>query len=164
MSTKSGHDVDQSGHSDVHSKHHHGDHKHHHSEQGKHHGDQHHQRDQHHGAKHPPLRDAVMKAGKGDGGSVHGGHGQPHGRSRAGTLIRRDTGHGFGQSKHHGKGHEYDRQSVGRQSEGHPPSLVEYENTYRLEPDDHFQESKVNEIIRWAIFMTKIGAMHNSAT
>ena len=54
----------------------------------------------HHGKrhKHPPLREAVMKAGRGDGASSHGGGGgggerpsPPYGRPRAGTLTRRDT-------------------------------------------------------------------------
>ena len=49
-----------------------------------------------------------------------------------------------GQGKHHkGSFHDHDRQSVGKQSEGHAPSVVEYENTYKLAPDSRFQENQV---------------------
>eukprot|EP00916_Digyalum_oweni_P006714 GHVL01011449.1.p1 GENE.GHVL01011449.1~~GHVL01011449.1.p1 ORF type:complete len:248 (-),score=11.03 GHVL01011449.1:311-1054(-) len=153
MSTKSGHDLEPGHHQE---KHHHGDGhggKHHHGDHGKpHHGDH---AKQHHGEghggkhhqghlRHPPLRDAVMKAGKGEGTSTHGGGVER--RSRAGTLTRRDTGHGI-HAKHPKSHHDHDRQSVGKQSDGHAPSLVEYENTYKLEPDSRFQETQIREII-----------------
>ncbi|XP_076462063.1 uncharacterized protein LOC143294572 [Babylonia areolata] len=150
MSNKSGHDLEPTTH-----KHHHGDHgkhphgdhgKHYHGDHGKHpHGD-HGEQPQHkdsHGHKHPALRDAVMKAGKGDGANTHGhagGHSPAHARPRAGTLTRRDTG------KHH-KGHDHDKQSVGKHSEGHATISVEYENTYKMVPDSRFQETQVREII-----------------
>lgn len=143
MSTKSAHDIDTAAH-DSHSKHHHGDHdKRHHKDQST------------HSTKHPPLREAMMKAAKSDAGSTQAGHAPIHGRPRAGTLTRRDTGHGLPQGKHHsGKGHEHDRQSVGKQSEGHAASVVEYENTYRLEPGCSFPETKVCITRKRSLFLS----------
>ena len=63
-----------------------------------------------------------------------------------------------GQGKHHrGSHHDHDRQSIGKQSEGHVPSVVEYENTYKLAPDSRFQETQVRSLESFSVSTVKSG-------
>ncbi|XP_041357115.1 dynein light chain Tctex-type 5-like [Gigantopelta aegis] len=65
-------------------------------------------------------------------------------RPRAGTVgSRKDTFFSTGSKDKHFQAKDQDRQSQG--TDDHNP--VEYENTYKMEPDLKFQESQVRDII-----------------